>query len=349
MADVRSPALRLRTRYPSVCLAIAVLGGCHLTEAQGPAPKIVLEQEVPPPKPTLIQELDAAVADDAETNPAVAALLENPAQCAEAVEHLAARLEAPDGLDAAGVARALTLYLSCPGGGATAIFEALTAAASPAIQRSGWRLAAARPSRALAVKIGERLSAGLNAPNLVALMNDDVAHALIANKVEGSYTFLRQALAVSGLPSFAEAAIRQQPERVSEDAIAYLAKASLEELRAGPLKSVNGATCTILLAHFKAVPPALSHPNFGHLFLYATAAQPELAGPALEFLASLVRGHAQELAMVLTKMAPGVQVDFVRRARVLAAAEAPRLEQELRLVATNVKVIAVLDGADATP
>lgn len=320
-----------------------LLAGCRTPDAPVATPAAVLV-EAAPAAATLEERLEAAARDDEATKMLAAELALDVGACSMAEPWLAERVARTP--DAAANARLMSLFLACPGAEASALFERLARSASSVTQRAGWRLAAARPGRAMARRIEAQLARALTAPSLQRLMTDEVAHALLANRVDGAYTFLRQALSQSGRPAFARAAAKLQPERLSDDAVAYLAKAPLEELKGGALRSVNVATCLILLEHFKAHPPTLGHPNFGHLFLYALSTRAELARAAQDFLLSLIDTRAKELAAVLSKMAPEVQIEYLRRVRLGAAVEASgKLARALSIRSSDPEVQAELSRA----
>jgi hypothetical protein len=294
----------------------------------------------------LQEQLDRAIAgDSAAAASAAAAVRRHAPLCGELERHVSMRLRSARALGTAGARRALGLYLLCPGRQAPSLFESLAQGKSTAAQRTAWQLAKARPSAAMADRIGKRLAAALESGQIDPLLDGSVAKAIVANQVPDSFTFLRRALTLSGHPAFAKGLIALEPARASEVAMSYLAKISFEELHSSEAPaSVNLQSALVLLEHLRRQPPSVSHPNFGHLFLYATAVNEQLAGRARAVLAELTGRSPAALAAVLASMAREAQLGYIATLGRGTDVEAARdFGRELRLRTSYQEVMAAID------
>lgn len=294
----------------------------------------------------LPEHLDRAIAGDRAAAASVAAAVRKQAfPCEELERHVSMRLRSAKAVGRATARRALDLYLLCPGRQAPALFESLAQAESTVARRTAWQLAKARPSVAMADRIGKRLATALETGEIEPLLDGAVAQAIVANDVSDAFTFLRRALALSGSPAFAKALIALEPARASDVAMSYLAKVSFEELRTSKAPDgINLQSALVLLEYLQRHPPHVSHPNFGHLFLYATATNEPLAGRARAVLADLTSRSAAELAAVLASMARDAQLGYIASlGRGMDVEVARGFGRELRLRTIYQEVVAAID------
>ncbi len=268
--------------------------------------------------------------------------------CAKSVPRLRPYFLKSEEFEADTLKHAMALYLPCVDTGAPEAFAALVADSRAPVRTLSWQLARARSGPAMAKAVGLRISAALGKAKLDDLATPVVAEAVLANRVPGSYTFLRQAFDVSQRAEFIKAMLVLDPEHARDDALSYLAKATYEELSSGELKHVDLAVCKEVLNYFVDYPPTLNHPNFGHLFLYAAAADKELASTAATVLAKMAGTNSADVASAFTKMAPDVQLAYAMKLRQAFAAEdaAPalaNLKREIKARVSDAAVLAALE------
>ena len=145
-----------------------------------------------------------------------------------------------------------------------------------------------KPSAALARAIDQELSRALAEGEEDQLLIPEMANAVRANHLKGSYTLMREALMRKGSEEFALAMADLDPQLASEDFLNYLALAPAEELRQLTMSSVNLYSCLAILRHMQAVPPSAGAQNFEHLFAYAVSRNTGLAELAQIVLESYV-------------------------------------------------------------
>jgi hypothetical protein len=99
------------------------------------------------------------------------------------------------------------------------------------------------------------------------------------------------------------------PEQAAADFMVYLAQAPVEELRQLSLTSVDLFCCMEMLKHLQKVPVSIYHPNFSHLFYYATSRNQALAELGQEVLSGYSPKYNAYLAYLF-----GVQPEWVQLA-----------------------------------
>ena len=195
------------------------------------------------------------------------------------------------------------------------VVHALLRADRPAVKQIGWQLAAIRPSRDIRDLIDKELTRAVYEGEESSILVPEMAQAVMANKVSGVYSLLREGLMATGDPDFVRAMIQFYPRQASQDFMNYLAQASIEDLRQLNQKMVNIHSCFIILNHFARYPVPVTHPRFSHLFLYAVSrnqALRELTNKVLEKQYPLSK---EQMAMTLAQLPVWIQIAFVEGVR----------------------------------
>jgi hypothetical protein len=209
----------------------------------------------------------------------------------------------------------VALFMSTPTPLPVEMFETLITSGRPLATQLGWQLAAAKPSRALAVAIDKELTRAVDDDDIDSVLLPQMANAVASHKLKGSYTMLRRGLMTKGDEEFAQAMIALDPNRSSEDFLAYLAQAPAEELRQLTVSSVNIYTAIAILQHFKTRPPTVAAADFGTLFLYAVSRNTGLAELAQAVIEGYVPQQTELLAQVLAQHPVWVQIAYLESAR----------------------------------
>ena len=204
-----------------------------------------------------------------------------------------------------------SLYGAVVDHAAVDLFQSLIASSRPLARQLGWQLAAVKPAPELARAIDHELSRALAESDMDSVLIPQVANAVRANHMTGSYTLMRQGLMTKGDEEFVLAMIELDPERASNDFLAYLALAPAEELRQLTLASVNTASCVAILRHMRQVPPTIAKAGFDHLFLFAVSRNTALAELAEAVLETYVPSHTDILAQLLARHPAWVQMAYL--------------------------------------
>ncbi len=177
----------------------------------------------------------------------------------------------------------------------------------------GWQLAADVPSEMMGREIETLLTETIADDELNQLFIPAMADAVASNRLIDSYTIIREGLFAVDDIAFARAMIALNPLRASEDFLEYLGKAPVEELRQLTLKSVDVYTCTLILEHFQAYPPAVSNPRMETLFLYTISRNNALAEMARDVLERYLPKNSEAFAFTLAQLPSWMQIAFIER------------------------------------
>jgi hypothetical protein len=207
----------------------------------------------------------------------------------------------------------------------------------------GWQLAAAKPSQQVAQIAEQRLTQAIAENDEDSVMLPQMANAIAANKLKGSYTLARRGLLTKGDEEFAMAMISLDASQASEDFLAYLSMAPAEELRQLTLSSVNVYTCVAILKHLVRLPPSMANPNFPHLFFYAVSRNNGLAELAQNVIEGYVPTNTEYLAQILARHPSWVQVAYLEGARTRMNPKVSLLLSELRKVTAEQDVVNEID------
>ena len=219
------------------------------------------------------------------------------------------------------------------------LFQRLVEASRPIAGQLGWQLAARRPSPALADAIEDVLGKSLIEGNEKQLLVPEMGQALIANRLQSSYTWARLGLMEKGSEEFANAMIHLDANQASADFLDYLARAPAAELRQLTLTSVNLYTCLIILKHLKALPPPAAHSSLDHLFLYAVSRNPALSELGRNVIEGLLPEHKDHLALLLARHEAWVQMAFLENVRRQLTPQLGLLLGELKTVTAQRAVV----------
>ena len=195
------------------------------------------------------------------------------------------------------------------------IVQTLFKAEHPAIKQIGWQLAAIRPSREIRDLIEKELTRAIYEGDESAVLVPEMAQAVMANRLSGVYSLLREGLMTTGDADFAKAMIQFYPRQASQDFMTYLAHASIEDLRQLNQKMVNVHSCFIILNHFQRYPVAVTHPHYSHLFLYAVSRNQALREMTNKVLEKQYPQNKEQMAMTLAQLPVWIQIAFVEGVR----------------------------------
>lgn len=178
-----------------------------------------------------------------------------------------------------------------------------------------WHIAAAMPSPAMASTVETYLTAAITENRFDDLYSPKLADAVVSNRLKDSYSILRLGLMETDNVSFAHGMIAIDPKRASADFMDYLAQAPLEELRQLSLMAVDMFVCMEMLKHMQKFPVSIYHPNFSHLFYYATSRNMALAELAQEVIATYSPTHNGYLAYLFNLQPEWLQIAYVEGVR----------------------------------
>jgi hypothetical protein len=195
------------------------------------------------------------------------------------------------------------------------VFKVLVRSERSNVVELGWHLASALPSAAMSKEIEAKLTEALSNDEVSDALTPKMAEAVSNNGLKSSYTLVRQGLMEKSNIAFARAMISLNPKQAAEDFLDYLALAPIEELRQLNLKTVDMFTCTEILQHLMVVEAPVSHPHFDSIFNFAISRNNAMAEMARKVLDFYFPKYSQDLAFMLARMPPWMQVAFVERAR----------------------------------
>lgn len=195
------------------------------------------------------------------------------------------------------------------------MFQKMLQSGRPLACELAWQLAAIKPSRVIGETIERELTRALAENDEESLLYPQMANAVAANGLKGSYTLLRRGLMVKGDEEYVQAMIKLEPERASNDFLPYLAQANAEELRQLTMSSVNVYAVIAILKHMQKVPPDVGAVNFENLFEYAVSRNTALADLAKVVLQTYLPKYTDQLAQKLATHPLWVQIAFIENAR----------------------------------
>ena len=180
-----------------------------------------------------------------------------------------------------------------------------------AVTELAWQVATIMPSPAMARAIAGAISGAIEGGREKSLFLPQVASAVTANQVEGVYTLLRAGLNYTHHESFAQAMATTAPKRATSDFVAYLSRASIDELRQQSPTSVNVYVCLVILRHLERQTLSPHDRNFAVLFWYAISRNPDLSELASRILEGYYGKHTDSLAQMLARLPYWAQFAFV--------------------------------------
>ncbi len=210
---------------------------------------------------------------------------------------------------------ATALYMSTPEPLLPEMFQKMLQSGRPLACELAWQLAAIKPSKVAAQAVERELTRALAESDEEALLFPQMANAVAANGLKGSYTLLRRGLMVKGDEEYAQAMIKLDPERSSNDFLPYLAQANAEELRQLTLSSVNVYAVIAIMKHMQKRPPDLGADGFEHLFEYAVSRNTALAELAQVVIQGFIPKYTDQIAQKLATHPLWVQIAYVENAR----------------------------------
>ena len=195
------------------------------------------------------------------------------------------------------------------------IVLALFHAEQPAVKQIGWQISALRPSREIRDLMEKELTRVIYEGEESSVLVPEMARAVMANRLSGVYSLLREGLMTTGDADFVRAMIQFYPRQASQDFMNYLAQASIEDLRQLRQKMVNAHSCFIILNHFLRYPPAVTHPRYSHLFLFAVSRNQALRELTNRVLERQYPQNKEQMAMTLAGLPVWIQLAFVEGVR----------------------------------
>lgn len=224
------------------------------------------------------------------------------------------------------------------------VFDRLVRSKDAFTRQLGWMLAANRPSDLIAVTIDRYLTRAVLDGEEKKVLVPEMALAVKANRLVGSYSLLKRGLMETGGAEFVDAMIQLNPVKSMYDFMDYLALATVEDLRQMNQKVVDMQTCVAILKIYleKGIP--IEHPKFEHMFLYAVsrnAALKDLASSALEKYMSQNR---DQLAYTLARLPVWIQLAFIEGTRDRMNAVLGLFLSELRGVTAHKEVVDEING-----
>jgi hypothetical protein len=210
---------------------------------------------------------------------------------------------------------ATSLYMSMPEPLSPEMFQKMLASGRPLACELAWQLAAVKPSKIVAKAVDRELTRALAENDEESLLYPQMANAVAANNLRQSYTILRRGLMVRGDEEYAQAMIKLEPARASNDFLPYLAQANAEELRQLTMSSVNVYAVIAILKHLQRHPPDIGAPHFGNLFEYAVSRNTALSELAQVVIQNFVPKYTDQVAQKLATHPLWVQIAYVENAR----------------------------------
>lgn len=205
--------------------------------------------------------------------------------------------------------------------------------------KAGWQLASYYPSAGIKKFIEGIISIALVKNSESRLYYQEVAFAILSNKITNVFTFLRQGLLYTGIKAFAQAMAYLLPEKSSNKFMTYLSLATLEDLRQLNQKTIELNTAVFILNHFVKFPPDSDHKNIAHLFYYSVSRNSGLRELSFPILENLILDAKSKLADNLAKLPRWVQVSFVERNKDKSSKVVMLFLQELKTSTPHKEVI----------
>lgn len=309
-------------------IGLLVLGACTFGKDQPQEPV------KPPPiagNMPLDKALTAGIDFGGETLTDVRKLIKRRHEGAKAAPILrAAILEGLETSENHQLMNATALYMSTPEPLVPEMFEKMLQSGRPLACELAWQIAAVKPSKQAARSVERELTRAIAENDEDSLLYPQMANAVAANRLKGSYTLLRRGLMVKGEEEYVQAMIKLEPERASNDFLPYMAQASAEELRQLTMSSVNSYAVIAILKHMQKHPPDIGAPGFEHLFEYAVSRNTALAELAQGVIQGFIPKYTDQIAQKLATHPLWVQIAYVENARRTMTPKVGLLLKELK-------------------
>jgi hypothetical protein len=171
-----------------------------------------------------------------------------------------------------------------------------------------------------------------------------MALAVQANQIRSVYTLLRQGLLMQGSEEYAKAMIDLAPEKASNDFMAYLAQATIEDLRQLNQQSVNLYACVTIFRFYLTHTLPVNHPGFSHLYLYAVSRNQMLAEMAQAVLEKQLGGSREQLVYALARMPVWIQVAYIEGTRMNPNPNVSLFLDDLKKLSAHKEVIEEIES-----
>lgn len=217
----------------------------------------------------------------------------------------------PDDWPTNNLVNAMNLYSFCRPKNPDVVFVALQQADKKMPRKLAWELAARFPSKNIANRIDQILTQALLEDNLESFLTPGLAKAVSQNELKESYSIMREGLMQNGHVNFARAMVNLNPRMAVSDFMAYLMKATPEELRQLHFEHVDVFTCLEIFNHLKRHPVSPGHEYFSQLFFYAVSRNSGLAEVARKLLVSYMPHYSTDIALKVLTLPPWAQIAYV--------------------------------------
>lgn len=222
--------------------------------------------------------------------------------------------------------------------------RALLESKSVEAQRMGWRMAAIKPSAAVAQTLEQHINKAMSAGREDELLSPEMALAIKENAMKAEYTFLVRGLMLQGNPEYANAMLSLDPRSATGPFLNYLMQADLEDLRQLNQKTVNVYTCTVIFRFLLENPLPMSHPGVPSLFLFAVSRNRGLAEMANAVLEKHIPENRAAFAAMLARLPVPVQIAFIENTQREMTTNLQLLLTELKDVVQHREVIEELNA-----
>lgn len=333
---IQSARRYVAMNYLFALVAFAITGCAHMGKEEG--------SQDPPPEITAEMSLDdaimAALDHGGNTLGQVKQLIKRRGEQEKAGPILQGILEdAIQNYSDQRLLNASHLYFATTRPGLGELFVKMARSSRPLANRIGWRLASIRASKPMADLIERELTYAVQNNEESRVLWPEMATAVAVNRMQESYTLVREGLFRTGEQEFVSAMHALAPEQASSDFLDYLALASAEELRQLTLVNVNLFSSIEILRHLRSVPAPISHPSFSHLFLYSVSRNQALGELAEAVLERYVPSDTEHLAAILAGLPAWVQIAYLEDARRNMTTQKGLLVAELKNVTAKDHVI----------
>ena len=235
------------------------------------------------------------------------------------------------------------IYQASPVQTSPVVFDRLVSSGRLLARQLGWQLASTKPSPLMAKAIDVALSRALAEGDEKSVLIPEMAKAVHANRLVSAYSVMRQGLFMTNHESFASAMAALNPKAASSDFLDYLAQAPVDELRQLTLRSVNSFACMVILKHMTKYPPPVTHPKFGHLFLYTISRNRGLGDQASDLVRTYLPSNSHFLAFVLARLPGWVQMAYIENARRRLSSDVALFLKDLKEATPQKDVIEEID------
>lgn len=253
-------------------------------------------------------------------------------------------LDHGDSLDKIAATRALHFYRLKNPRVDLNLIKFLTQQENETARRAGFRLASDYPSPKVRQFIGSYISLALIQNIEDKLYLDEVADAILANRANDLYTFLRQGLLSTGGRPFAEAMAKMDPRRASDGFLSYLGMATLDDLRQLNQKTITLDTAIYILGHLSRYLPDHDNDLVSRLYYYAVSRNTALRELAIPVLEKLMIVDDIAMAERLARLPLEVQVAFVEHQRANSNPVIGVFFSKLKTVTPHKEVIQDING-----